>query len=287
MIIVKLSGGLGNQLFQYALGRHLAIINQTKLKLDTSLLAQTSDWTSRNFALSAFTIQAEQATKEEIQTLAGSPHHFLQRMGRKLGIKPARYFKEPYFHFYSPVLSIKSSHYLDGYWQSEKYFKAISSLIRQEFSLKLPLSSHSQRFKEKVAGCSSVSIHIRRGDYAKTSKANRYLKPLEMDYYQRAIKHITHQVPNPHFFIFSDDIEWVKDQLIAPFPMHFSEGNSAHEDLWLMAHCRHHIIANSTFSWWGAWLNPRPDKIVIAPQKWFSTERFNTQNLLPEAWIGL
>lgn len=287
MIIVKLSGGLGNQLFQYAFGRHLATVNQKELKLDTSALTKTSDWTSRSYALGAFNIQAQEATPEEIKALAGKPNRLLQRVGRKVGITPIQYFQEPHFHFYSSALSIKSSHYLEGYWQSEKYFEAIAPILREEFSFTITPSAHAQTIKEKISNGTSVSLHLRRGDYVKTSKANRYLRPLTMEYYQKAIDYINQRVKNPQFFLFSDDIEWAKSQVTFPLTTHFSTGTSAHEDLWLMTHCRHHIIANSTFSWWGAWLNQQPDKIVIAPQKWFSTERFDTSDLLPESWIQL
>lgn len=287
MIIVKLSGGLGNQLFQYAYGRHLASINQLELKLDTSALTKTADWTNRSYALDAFTIQAEEATPDEIKALAGSPHGLLQRVARKAGIMPIRYFQEPHFHFYPSALCLKGNHYLEGYWQSEKYFEAISPMLRQELSFTFSPSSHSQTIKEKISGCTSVSIHLRRSDYVKTSKANLYLQPLPMNYYQQAIDSIRQRVENPAFFVFSEDIEWAKNQGVFASAAHFSTGTSAPEDLWLMSHCHHHIIANSTFSWWGAWLNQRPDKTVIAPQKWFSTERFDTGDLLPVSWIQL
>jgi hypothetical protein len=130
-------------------------------------------------------------------------------------------------------------------------------------------------------------MHIRRGDYITTSRANRYLKPCEVGYYHKAADCLVKRIVNPAFFIFSDDIEWAKANVQLDFPTQYVAGNSAPEDLLLMASCQHQIIVSSTFSWWGAWLNRHPDKIIIAPQKWFSTERFDTKDLLPETWIRL
>ncbi|RDB07693.1 alpha-1,2-fucosyltransferase [Runella aurantiaca] len=287
MIIVKLSGGLGNQLFQYALGRQLSIVNHTDLKMDTTNFSQPSGGTTRTFALGSFNIHAAQANKDEIKLLAGEPNRIFQRVRRKIGLMPIHYFKEPHFHFYQPVLSLQDGVYLDGYWQSEKYFAEIADRIREDLKPVGSFSNQYETFKQSIKQSVSVSVHIRRGDYTTTSKANRYLKPCEALYYQTAVEYLTKRISNLVFFVFSDDIEWAKAHIHFGFPMQYVEGNSAQEDLLLIASCQHHIIANSTFSWWGAWLNPHPDKIVIAPQKWFSTERFDTKDLLPESWILL
>jgi hypothetical protein len=285
MIIVKLSGGLGNQLFQYALGRHLAFLNQTALKFDTYLLDRSHDWTYRKLSLECFNIQATSATQLEINQIDCKWGQLcLGVFGR---FKSSNYFKEPHFHFYQPVLSLQDGVYLDGYWQSEKYFAEIADRIREDLKPVGSFSNQYETFKLSIKQCVSVSIHIRRGDYTTTSKANRYLKPCEALYYQTAIEYLTKRISHPVFYVFSDDIEWTKAHIHFGSSMQYVEGNSAQEDLLLMASCQHHIIANSTFSWWGAWLNPHPDKIVIAPQKWFSTERFDTKDLLPESWIRL
>lgn len=287
MIFVKLSGGLGNQLFQYALGRNLAILNQTVPKLDTSLLDKSHDWTYRRYGLEVFNIQAIKATQLEINQIRDNWNSLSQRFRRFFGGTSSNYFKEPHFHFYQPVLSLQDGVYLEGYWQSEKYFAGIADVIREDLRPVVSLSNQYETFKRSIKQCVSVSIHIRRGDYTTTSKANRYLKPCETIYYQTAMEYLTSRISNPVFFVFSDDIEWAKANVKFGFPMLYVEGNSTPEDLLLMSHCQHHIIANSTFSWWGAWLNPSQDKIVIAPQKWFSTERFDTKDLLPQSWIRL
>lgn len=283
MIIIKLRGGLGNQLFQYALGRHLAVLNHTELKLDMSLLGQAHDWTPRKYSLDSFNIQATQATKDEIKQLRGSWNKFSQL----LGLQPSAHVTEPHFHFYPPILSLKKDVYLDGYWQSEKYFIDIAPLIRQDLTPKTSLSNSCLTLKNLITQSNAVSVHIRRGDYVSTSKSNHYFKPCEADYYQNAVAYLVNHIANPIFYVFSDDIPWAKANSNIDFPTHYIEGNSAQDDLWLMAHCQHHIVANSTFSWWGAWLSRNPCKIVIAPQKWFATERFNTRDLLPTTWIRL
>lgn len=287
MIIIKLSGGLGNQLFQYALGRHLAVLNQAVLKLDTSLLDTSHSWTYRTYALESFNIQAVKATQQEINQLAGKWGGWLHRFRKFFQLKSSIYFKEPHFHFYLPVLSLQDGVYLDGCWQSEKYFAAVAGLIREDLTLIVPFSNYLETLKNSILQCTSVSVHIRRGDYTTSSKANRYLKPCEADYYQKAIDYLAKRIVNPVLFVFSDDVKWAKTNLKFDFPTQYIEGNSAPEDLLLMASCQHQIIANSTFSWWGAWLNGHPNKIIIAPQKWFSTERFDTKDLLPESWIRL
>lgn len=281
MIIVQLRGGLGNQLFQYALGRHLAFLNQTELKLDISLLNEVNSWTYRTYSLNDFNIKATLATKDEINRLRGRWGGFVPFLGSQKAIV------EPHFHFYAPVLSLKDAVYLDGYWQSEKYFIDIADVIREDLTPKVSGSDTYEVLKESITQCNAVSIHIRRGDYVTNSKANCYFKPCEAEYYQKAIQYLVKYISNPVFFVFSDDILWAKANFKIDFPTYFVEGNSAQEDLWLMASCGYQIIANSTFSWWGAWLNQQPDKIVIAPQTWFSTKRFNTQDLLPETWIRL
>ncbi|MFN8345856.1 MAG: alpha-1,2-fucosyltransferase [Spirosomataceae bacterium] len=286
MIIVKLSGGLGNQLFQYALGRHLAILNRTELKLDASQLEKPHQWPYRTFGLGEFNIAATKATKSEIKQLIGQRNLF-RRLGELWGNRSSAYIKEPHFHFYESVLSRKDNLYLDGYWQSEKYFLPVADLLRNDLTLKLPLSDRGQLIDKSIAQCTSVSVHVRRGDYLTRSKANRYLRPCGLEYYHKAVDYLSQKLENPVFFVFSDDPVWAKEHLVFPFPTHHVQANAAHEDLVLMASCRHHIIANSTFSWWGAWLNPDPDKIVIAPQKWFSAERLDTCDLLPVSWIRL
>ncbi len=287
MIITKLRGGLGNQLFQYALGRHLALRHQTELRFDTSYLDKSHQWTYRSFALEAFHIQATAANKTEIKSLKGTFSPWLSKINLPRHLH-THYYREPHFHFAPSVLSIPDKAYLDGYWQSEKYFAPIASTIREDLAMQFPPSGAYQNWSKKIKSTLAVSVHIRRGDYLHYSKSNLYLCTCPQDYYHRALDLLTSQISSSFtLFVFSDDIEWCKANLSFSHPTHFVEPHSAPEDLWLMASCQHHIIANSTFSWWGAWLNPNPNKIVIAPLEWFHSGRFDTKDLLPESWLRI
>ncbi|MFN4144606.1 MAG: alpha-1,2-fucosyltransferase [Runella sp.] len=269
MIIVKLRGGLGNQLFQYALGRRLSLEYQTNLLLDTSALGRFSWWTYRVYSLDAFSMKAEMISKAILQKSKWA------------------YFKESHFHFDPQVLTLRPPIYLDGYWQSERYFEPISNLLRQDLTLRKPLSDMGLQMEHHIKTQSqSVAIHLRRGDYTRFSLANRFLKPCPLEYYEKAVCFLATQMTSEAtFFVFSDDIPWAKKYFKWLKQVYFVEGLTAIEDLWLLSLCNHQIISNSTFGWWGAWLNPNPYKTVIAPQKWFSRGDHNTNDLIPSAWI--
>ena len=203
-----------------------------------------------------------------------------------------RYVREKHQHFDPDLLNASDYVYLDGFWQSEKYFSDIEEILRQEFTLKLPQSALFDQISEAIASTCPVSLHIRRGDMANNPETNRLHGTCSLDYYDRAVQHIAKHVSQPHFFIFSDDPIWVKEHLNLSFPSTLvSYGSSLHdyEELHLMSRCHHHITANSSFSWWGAWLNPKPDKIVITPKKWFGdfADDHDTKDLIPDNWLRL
>ncbi|NTV98925.1 MAG: alpha-1,2-fucosyltransferase, partial [Chlorobiaceae bacterium] len=182
--------------------------------------------------------------------------------------------------------------WIEGYWQSEKYFDAISRDIAREFRIITPLSPKSTETKKLIGSTESVSVHVRRGDYVAEDYRGRIHGPLKISYYAEALDIIAQKKRSPHLFIFSDDIPWVKENLRFDFPARYVDHNderSGFEDLHLMSLCRHNIIANSTFSWWGAWLNRNPTKIVIAPKQWFPDPKMNslTSDLIPDSWIRL
>ncbi|MCK4744844.1 alpha-1,2-fucosyltransferase, partial [Candidatus Parcubacteria bacterium] len=195
--------------------------------------------------------------------------------------------KEQHSHFDSKILKLIGNIYLDGYWQSEKYFKNIENSIRKEFTLKNDLQLKAKKLLRKIKNTESISIHIRRNDYISHKPANQYHGVCHLSYYKKAINVIIKKIDDPHFFVFSDDIDWCKKNLKIKFPTIFVEGNKDYEDLILMSKCKHNIIANSTFSWWGAWLNNNPNKIVIAPKKWFRKKSINTKDLIPKTWIKI
>jgi len=290
MIIVKLSGGLGNQLFQYALGRHLAHVHGTTLKFDVSGFQEGG---KRQYALAHFRMTAEFASQQEVNALTG--YHpgpvkrvvdrFLPRVDRRA---KTHVCEGKSFRFKRRILSLPDKLYVDGYWQSEKYFRDIAEIIRQEVTVKAPLIGRNKGLVEEINSVNSVSLHIRRGDYVSDLKTSQSHGNCSLDYYTHCVQELARAVDQPHYFVFSDEPQWAREniQLDAPVTIVDNNGTAqAYEDLRLMRHCRHHIIANSSFSWWGAWLNPRPGKLVYAPQQWFAHDKWGFQDIVPTEWL--
>lgn len=259
-VILRLRGGLGNQMFQYAYGRSLSLAKQKKLVLDLGdLKFPAPGETKREFGLDKFKIKAEIITTR-----------------RSWLIK-----------FWSKIKSRLLQQ--DGYYQSEKYFRDYADFIRQDFALKHPLAKTAQRLAEEIfRSPAPVSIHVRRGDYISNAQTNSYHGTCDLAYYARAVQYLKTKIDTPTFFIFSDDIAWVKNNLQLENAIYVSSPNIPdYEELILMSQCRHHIIANSSFSWWGAWLGINPGKIVIAPVLWLTNQSKQPQELIPPNWLRL
>ena len=290
MIIIRLMGGLGNQMFQYAFGRHLAEIHKCTLKLDLSFLLnkfQGANVTIRKYELYKLNIIENIANQNDINKFTRTTG-LINIISQK--INPYKIIRETQFHFDENILkSGKNSYSIDGYWQSEKYFKNIENIIRNDFQIKADFKEKNKNLEEKIKSTESVSIHIRRGDYVTNEVTNNFHGICSVDYYQNAIKQISQLVSYPVFYIFSDDIEWAKTNIVSDFSTYYVDNDvdSNDEDLKLMSMCKHHIIANSSFSWWGAWLNPDLNKIVIAPSKWFNDTSLDTKDLYPDNWIKI
>ena len=292
MIIVELFGGLGNQMFQYAAGRRLAHFRKTELKLNIS---EFESYNSRSYSLNIFNLQEEKfATLVEISRLLYGKRSLLKRAISKIQhMRPkllSTYIKERYFSFDPAILNLPDGIYLDGYWQSEKYFKDIEEIIRREFTIKVPQTGNNKELSKIIQSCESVSIHIRRGDYISDSDVNKKHGECELSYYFNCIQMINGKIKKPTFFVFSDDCKWVHENFRLNYPMVIVDQNDsehAYEDMRLMSQCKHNIIANSTFSWWAAWLNPNPDKMVFSPRKWFKTEELDDRDLIPETWLKI
>jgi hypothetical protein len=278
MITVKLLGGLGNQMFQYAIGRYLSIKNKEPLILDlTHLLSRNGiDYTPRDFELDVFNV------KYADKILPGERKSFRHRFVSK---HLTTTVNENGYSFNAEVLNFKRNHYLNGFWQNEKYFKNIENIIREDFTLKADVLPVNETVIKKILSVNSVSVHFRRGDYLSNPTAKDINGVLELDYYKKAIAKISELVGTSHFFIFSDDVSWVKENVVFEEEHTFisQEGNAAVEIHW-MAMCKHNIIANSSFSWWGAWLNQNPDKIVIGPKKWFNNDQ---TEIIPDRWMQI
>lgn len=290
MIIGRIWGGLGNQLFQYAYFYTLTKENELNLMLDTSFY---KDQNLRSYRLNLLKIEETNIISE---TKIPSKIKYLKKKwpNRLIRLFPMyrlnliggwKYYKE-YKKKYMREFSSPSGNnvYLDGYWQTERYFKKYENEIRQQFSPNYKMDEVVLNAVEEVKKCCSVSVHIRRGDYLKLSRFSS-LQVLTESYYRNSIAEMKLKLKKPVFYFFSDDIEWVKSVFSDSEDFQYISVNTSTSDideLMIMSNCKHHIIANSSFSWWGAWLNPDKDKIVIAP-----SENFNNEDIIPEEWIKI
>lgn len=292
MVIVRLLGGLGNQMFQYATGRSVANRLGTDLLLDVSAFEH---YDLRRFELGTFAIEARVATSSDLvraRVVTAEPS-WRSRLGKIVGFtEPSTLFKETAFTYDQNILQVSAPVHLDGYWQSERYFLDVASKLRKEFTLTQPLDEANRQMLKQIRDplSQAVSLHIRRGDYVSNAHTAQFHGVCPLDYYRSAVDHMSARSSKPHFFVFSDDPEWVRGNLSLDHPMTVVEVNSADRgvfDMMLMMSCSHHVIANSSFSWWGAWLNPHEDKIVVAPKTWFSGASLDTRDLIPSSWIRL
>jgi hypothetical protein len=290
MILVELNGGIGNQMFQYAAAKSLAIHHKTILKLDISPGTDKSmpqELRPRPFDLHYFNLPDQFANVTDIESF--NTKSALEKIKEKA--KPnhkRKIYREPFFHYDSNFFNAEADVYLKGLWQSEKYFYPFKNEIRNLFEFKNETVSTLKDVSYRLKNQNSVSIHIRRGDYlAKVSLEVLGLIPLE--HYQNAIELINSKMPDTFFYFFSDDINWVKESFQLPNATYISGDISKDhvEDLYLMSQCKHNIIANSSFSWWGAWLNNNPNKIVVVPKNWFNKGPKDTQDLIPEGWLKI
>ncbi|NLF01733.1 MAG: alpha-1,2-fucosyltransferase [Anaerolineales bacterium] len=296
MVITRLVGGLGNQLFQYAAGRSLAALHGVDLKLD---LSPFEEYRTRSYSLSAFRIQEAFASPEEVARvrrigqpgLSSAVHRLHQRLKRYY--RRATYRQRPVARFDPNFFRAPSDVYLWGYWQSEKYFEAIDATIRSEFTIKSPMDAVSRTIADRILSCESVCLHVRRGDYVSDARINQTHGTCSPAYYRESIDLVAGRVENPHFFVFSDDPAWVFNHITIGHPTDYSPatrfvhnipGESYANLLWLMSLCKHHIIANSSFSWWGAWLAKWPGQVVCAPAQWFATITVDPASRFPRAW---
>ncbi|MBU3612838.1 alpha-1,2-fucosyltransferase [Polynucleobacter sp. MG-27-Goln-C1] len=289
MVISNIIGGLGNQMFQYAAGRALAVNSATDFKLDISEFEGYG--LHQGFELgNVFSCPISIADQKSIKSILGwqEPKFIRRTLSRKsfsIFRKRSLIF-EPNFNYWNGLEQNAGNAYLTGYWQSQRYFETIENLVRQDFTFKLPLSNENKILASRIQEVNSVSIHIRRGDYIHNPSANAVHGICTLDYYSKAISIFLKEVDAPQFFIFSDDIDWVRLNLEVPGSPTFighNVGKNSFVDMQLMSLCKHNIIANSSFSWWGAWLNPNPHKVVIAPSQWFKS-LINTEDLIPLAW---
>lgn len=286
MITVRLMGGLGNQMFQYAVGRAIALRRGTRLELDLGWFRHEGNRvaTQRFFELGCFTLDARltEIPERAFRSWERNPRRAKLLRRRTIVREP-----DGRLRFDPAVLEAPDRTLLIGYWQSEKYFAEIAGIIRGEFEFRSPVTGTNAELAAEIGNATNtVSVHVRRGDYV-TEGATHGTLPL--DYYKRATEFVAGRIDAPTLVVFSDDPTWTRNSLRFEHPTLYVDGNDGHgcEDLQLMVLCRHHVIANSSFSWWGAWLASAPDKIVVAPNRWFARADYDTYDLVPEGWKRL
>jgi hypothetical protein len=289
MIVVQLQGGLGNQMFQYAFARALSAHYEVPMEFDLSFLNKRAEgYTQRSFSLEVFSLPIPVASIKTIQL-------FDNAMAKDLSSRIKRAFissknithYEIGFPFQSVKYSPNQNNRYIGFWQSEKYFDSIREIITKDFAFPRDSSEQANAMRFRISSCDSISLHIRRGDYITNRSASQFHGSCSSEYYYKAVQEISVGLTNPELFIFSDDPNWVRQNLKFDLPSHiidFNSGDRSHFDMDLMSCCAHHIIANSSFSWWGAWLNTKMDKRVIAPRKWFNDAAVETHDLIPSKW---
>jgi len=291
--VVRLTGGLGNQLFQYALGRSIQLRTGAMLRYDLGFFEQgPGAHVQREFALSPFRLTCERANEQQISL---AKHRGSRVRALLHGVHPRLAAERPVrdrpdMRFNPKVLRLEHDAYLDGYWQSERYFSDMAEQLREDLSLRDAPSGENARLAGAIKDCNAVSVHVRRGDYVTHPISSSHHATCSAEYYVRAMNRLVGSAPVDCFFVFSDDPEWSRANLRSTAPITFVDHNgndAAHEDLRLMSICRHHIIANSSLSWWGAWLNPSPTKQVIAPKLWFLDPAMDPPDLIPDTWTRI
>ena len=278
MIYARLHGRLGNQMFQYAAARGLAARLDVPFALDTRRAIHKGEGVlTRVFDLAL----------TEPENLPPAQHE--RRLGyyiwRGFGLAP-KIYREKGLGYNPAFETLPDGTYLHGYWQCERYFSAIADDIRAVFVPRQPMSSQNAEMAQRIASGPSVSLHVRRGDYLTVGAHGT----CDQTYYDAALAAVTQGLPAPTVYVFSDDPQWAKDNLPLPFEkvvVDFNGPDTDYEDLRLMSLCQHNVIANSSFSWWGAWLNQNPDKRVAGPANWFSDPKLRNPDILPSNWIRI
>jgi hypothetical protein len=297
IVSVELMGGLGNQMFQYAAGHALARRTGAALRLDLGHFAQAG---KRRYLLDCFAVPAHVSQEPSPIAWRGLAHWLALRACRRLGVSTKflldgwTVYDQPAVHFDPAFAALAPPVHLKGYFQSERYFRDVADEIRKLFTIRIAASPSFAARRDEIATADwPVSIHVRRGDYVSDPATHEIHGTCDEAYYRRAIALAERLAAKPPtWFVFSDDVARAREALAGLQNAVYVDGDDARpwEDLALMAACRGHIIANSSFSWWGAWLDPRPDKWVIAPRQWFApahARTVSTADIFCPEWISL
>lgn len=297
MIVSKLMGGHSNQLFQYAIGRRLAKSLNTELVLDLSWFKDFANVdTPRHYELDCYPLAA--TIKENLSELRiidpRQSVSYQEKLKRRMNIgKSIWMYYEDGPGFDPKALDLPNNSLLVGYWQTEKYFADIRHDLLKELEPSSPFSKKNKELIDKINDSESVWMHIRRGDYVTNEAANKFHGVKDFEYYVQALDALVNSLPKDKrkkisIFVCSNDIDWCKKNLIFPYPISYIENELGSDDMRVAKYCKHDILANSSFSWWGAWLNKNPNKIIIAPKRWFENKKANESNdIIPDSWIRI
>jgi Glycosyl transferase family 11 len=289
MIVTRIHGGLGNQLFEFAAGYALARRLGVPHKVDLGTFVHERE---RDFGLASLQIPFEVASAEEIRALAPQwgpwwKNKYILWSHRMTPFARCRWVKETTFDYDKRLLDVRSPAYLDGWWQSEKYFAGVGGEIRNMYSPKKAPTPRSEELAKALKGQATVAVHVRRGDYIANDDASQFHGTCSTGYYEDAISRMQHEVPEAMFCVFSDDPDWARGNLKFPARTEFVSAKGplgVAEDFFLLCNCRHFVIANSTFSWWPAWIADSPGQHVIAPSRWFRGFEVNLADRFPADW---
>lgn len=283
-ILIRLQGRMANQMFEWALGK--AIKKQTGIQPIFDDSEETQKLSVFNLDFKKYAIKKPLRYKLFRKTI---PFRNIRNKLTKIKIKLPKLVENPYFKYDEKYINVQAPIYLDGFFQSYKYLENIREELLQDFSLKKPLNKKNKEILEQIKNTESVSLHYRRTDYLKSRVAN-VMGACTDEYYQNAVKTISEKINKPlTLFIFSDDPKWVKENVKfdhKTIVVDINSGRQGYFDMELMKNCKHNIIANSSFSWWAAWLNENPNKIVVAPKVWMKNIE-SDYDLMPPEWIRL
>lgn len=286
MITVALKGGLGNQMFQYAVGKHVALRRCTSLALHLGWFGnERGGETRRSYALGPFGL----GVPLDGADIWGSRAEPRTALSRWAGRRDPRVVQQPGQAYFPDALSAPNNSLLVGYWQSERYFAEIGEIIRADFTLASPPPDADTELSKYIREVGAIGVHVRRGDYITSSSARAFHGVPGVRWYETAVDLIAARVGPVELVVFSDDPDWCEAELRLAWPTTYIRHHltEPHEDLRLLSTCRHHVIANSSFGWWGAWLGQAPGQVVVAPSPWFRHRGADSRDVIPERWVAL
>jgi hypothetical protein len=296
VIVARLQGGHSNQLFQYATARCVAERRNAEAYMDPEWFAAIpAGDTRRIYELDGYRFEQRLLEAGDVSVAddeePGRPHRRIRLFARRRSRPILRRYRQQGHGFDPQVLDLPDDTYLDGWWQDERYFSEIRSILLDELQLREAPSERAAHWLREMEEPVSVSLHVRRGDYVTNPAAGSFHGLLGPAYYEAALERLVAAVGEPGLkvFVFSNDIEWCKNELRLAYPTSFVDsGNSGPADMRLMRSCRHHVVANSSFSWWGAWLSDHPGKVVVAPDRWFADPVANAETeIVPRSWLRI